>query len=162
MAIFSGVVVAGRGMAGGHVSRHMEELSVITRQALFPGSLNVVLDKPLNLDSRCAATFDHGNRFVWEASIGRRRVWLYRWKGMPFTIVEILADCRLRDVMELVNGSRVDIAISNDVVAPLGFRHRLSSFLLWGLGRKYLYYSHRYPSGRKVMFLRKRMGDGQS
>ena len=161
MAIWSGIVVSGREIARNHVSLAMDELSIINGQALFPGSLNVVLDKPLKLDSRHAAIFDRGKRFVWKARIGCRQVWIYRWKGTPFTIVEILADCRLRDVLRLENGSRVDIAISDEMVAPLDLRDRLSSFLLWGMGRKYLYYSKRYPTSRYVMRLRSRMGDGQ-
>lgn len=161
MATFSGVVVPGRGSARDHVSNSLDELSAITRQDLYPGSLNVVLDKALNLNSRYAATFDDGRRFIWKASVGGRQVWLYRWRGTPFNIVEVLADCKLREALGLDNGSRVDIVICDEVITPLSLANRLSSFVLWGLGRKHMYYSHEYPSNRKVMFIRKRMSDGQ-
>ncbi|WP_152483515.1 hypothetical protein [Halomonas sp. THAF5a] len=161
MAIFSGVVVSGREMAQRHVSLAMDELSTISGQDLFPGSMNVVLDKPLKLESRYSAIFDHGKRFIWRARIGCRQVWIYRWKGTPFTIVEILADCRLKDALGLLDGSCIDIEIDDALVAPLDWRDRLSSFLIWGMGRKYLYYSKPYPSRRYVMRIRNGLGDGQ-
>lgn len=161
MATRSGVVVNGRGVASDHLSRSSQELTGITGERLHQGSLNVVLDKPLNLDSRHAARFDHGTRYLWQARIGKRRVWLYRWKGTPYHVVEILADCRLRDALGLVNGSRVDIVIDDAMIVRLALHDRLTCFLFWGLGRRHLFYSAAYPSHRRIKSLRKRLGDGQ-
>ena len=161
MAVFSGVVVSGRGMAGDHVSCVADELCDITRQQLYHGSLNVVLDKPLNLDSRHAVRFDHEARYLWNAMMGGHQVWLYRWKGTPYNIVEILADCRLRDVLGLVDGSHVEISISNTYVVSLSIADHLSCFMLWGLGRKYLFYSKWYKENKRIKYLRRRLGDGQ-
>lgn len=139
----------------------MQDLVASTGVALFPGSLNVVLDRGLNLDTRHAMTFDDGKRYLWPASVNGRRVWLYRWRGTPFHVVEILSENKLRDSLGLGDGDRIVINVREGYIDSMSVKCSLVSFLLWGLGRRGLYYHGTYADSHTLKAIRMRLRDGQ-
>lgn len=159
--LLTGAVCSGRGKALHEVSRSMDELEALTGQVLFPGSLNVVLDSNVSFKVCHALHFDNGRRHLWVAHVGCHRVWLYRWQGAPFHVVEILSEVRLRDELGLVDGDGITITVSKAFIDEISMQGRLVSFLIWGLGRKHLYYHGDYADRHSLKVMRMRLRDGQ-
>lgn len=160
-AAISGTVCSGRGKAYHDISASMQELGSLTGLALFPGSLNVVLNREVNFKAWHARNFDNGSRYLWEASVGGHKVWLYRWRGAPFHIVEILSEKKLKDALGLVDGDKIIIKIWKESIDKIPMKRRLVSFLLWGLGRRHLYYHGPYADSHNLKAMRVRLRDGQ-
>jgi hypothetical protein len=160
-AEISGTVCSGRGRAYHDISASMQELGSLTGLALFPGSLNVVLNTEVNFKACHARSFDNGRRYLWEASVGKHKVWLYRWRGAPFHIVEILSDNKLRDTLGLVDGDKIIINVWKGSIDKIPMNRRVVSFLLWGLGRRHLFYHGPYANSHKLKAIRMRLRDGQ-
>lgn len=139
----------------------MAELEALTGRVLFPGSLNVVLDSNVSFKLCHALHFANETRYLWIAHVGRHRVWLYRWRGAPFHVVEILSEARLRDELGMVDGDGITITVSKAYLDEIPMRGRLVSFLIWGLGRKHLYYHGDYADLHSLKFMRMRLRDGQ-
>lgn len=161
MINFEGAVASGRGRACGHIAQSLKEIERLTGVRIYPGSLNVVLDNGIKLRATCSRQFDDGKRFLWPASIAGVPVWLYRWQGTPFHIVEVLSDRRLREVLNVHDGSRIKISVFESSVEEMCLRERLSFLAIWGFGRGRLYYKNTYASNRIVFLARKCMRDGQ-
>lgn len=137
----SGVVASGRGNARRHIHEHAEELRLLTAERLVPGSLNVLLDAPLSLSNQTALRFADGRRLLWPATLERVPVWLYRWEHAPLHVVEVLAETRLRDRLELQDGDEVEIEIEECHVQPLTPARHIAWLALWA-GRKDWAYTH--------------------
>ncbi|WP_416137936.1 hypothetical protein ACM26W_15835 [Halomonas sp. HK25] len=160
-AEISGTVCSGRGRACDDISASMQELGSLTGLALFPGSLNVLLNREVSFNACHARSFDNGKRYLWEAAVGMHKVWLYRWIGAPFHIVEILSENKLRDALGLVDGDKIIISVWKGSMEKIPMNRRLVSFLLWGLGRRHLYYHGPYADSHKMKAMRMRLRDGQ-
>lgn len=161
MPMITGTIASGRGSAARHVSNSLDELASITGKQFYPGTLNVVLDKRVRFNTQNAMPFDKDRRFIWPAMICDYPVWLYRWKGAPLHIVEVLSECKLRDTLGLEDNGRIYISIDMGIVDGLRVRDRVSSLLLWGGGRRGLYYNSRYAASKLVSLARKYTKDGQ-
>lgn len=161
MTILTGTVTSGRGRAAQHISNSFDELVSITGRHVFPGTLNVILDRKIRFSFQHAVAFDQGRRFVWSALIQDHPVWIYRWKGAPLHIVEVISECKLRDALGLKDKGKICIEIDSGIVDDLNVRDRLSSLVIWGLGRRRLYYNNRYTSSKFVSLMRRYTKDGQ-
>lgn len=125
-----GIVQDGEGDAGGRLREHADVYEAWTGMELFPGSLNVVLEEKFDWDDasvvpakRIHSLIPHGgNRDIClipcEISNGRNdKVYGFAWattraaSDVDYRVLEIIASVRLRDVLELDNGSPVTIDI---------------------------------------------------
>ncbi|QTP59613.1 DUF120 domain-containing protein [Billgrantia antri] len=156
-----GVVSSGRGRANEHITHSVEEIENLTGLRIFPGSLNIVLDDGVKLRVACAKIFDNGRRFIWPACIAGQPVWIYRWQGTPFHIMEILSDKKLREVLNVQDGSKIIIDLDDGFVERMCLREKISTLVIWGFGRSHLYYRRNYTSNRMIFFARRCMRDGQ-
>lgn len=139
-AKLGGRVVSGRGLAAADLARFDGELSKISAQPLHPGSLNVVLTRPVRLADSRGHAFDRGRRMLWPASADGLDVWLYRWRECPLHIIEVLAPISLREHFGLRNGDRITLRVESDCLEPIGHAARVAWIAFW-LGRKRLAYS---------------------
>jgi Methyltransferase domain len=129
--------------------RLKEQVQTIVREPLFPGSLNVVLNRPVRLLDAAGFAFDRGYRTLWRASLGGINVWIYRWRESPLHVVEVLSSVYLRGRFNLKNGDAVTLQMSR---AQIGDLHRFERFiwaLLWS-GRRSWFYSYKLYSNRTV------------
>jgi hypothetical protein len=141
MATVDGTVVSGRGICGTVIAEHNQEIENIVGAALYPGSLNVVLARPLRLDETTASKFDHDERLLWPASIDGFEIWLYRWRNAPLLVLEVVAPSHLRTMLGINTGSTVRISIPDRFIK----RVAVVSRLVWAAayaGRLDWYYSH--------------------
>ena len=145
-----GVVSSGRGNAAGHIQAQAADLRQLLAMDPFPGSLNVVLDKPVRFEERLALPFDAGERYLWHARLNDQPVWLYRWKGAPLHIVEVISGQKLRDCLHLADGDRINIEIVPEAIAEVTWEERVAWSVVW-LGRRSWYYKsnmYRFKTSR--------------
>jgi CTP-dependent riboflavin kinase len=124
-----GIVQDGEGDASVRIKEHADVYEAWTGMKLFPGSLNVLLEEKFDWDDASVAPFKRihslipngGNRDIClvpcEISNDRGRVYGFAWattlaaSDADYRVLEIITSVRLRDVLELENGSSVTIDI---------------------------------------------------
>lgn len=108
MPTLTGTVEDGYGRANVDVSN-----GVYARLgALYPGSLNLRLNTiPSCLPAPTATCRFAGiDRHLWPANTSGRFVWLLHAEHLG-PVVELLADVRLRDLLDLSNGDRLKVTL---------------------------------------------------
>ena len=116
---FTGHVVSGRGLAAKHLSILADDIARIVGGPPCPGSLNVILDRPLRLEASEARAVEGGARLFWPATLNGLPVWLYRWKHAPLHVVEIVSPQYIRGTLGLSDNDRVAIVIGREQVAKI-------------------------------------------
>jgi hypothetical protein len=143
-AIVTGTVVMGRGNARKHLAQSRQELRELLGTELFPGSLNVILKRPLRLREAAALRFDSGMRLLWPATMNGAPVWLYRWRWAPLHVVEVLSTVGLRQTFQLVDGSAVTLSISSERLGAVSLLSTLAWSAFWLGRRDWCYSNDRY------------------
>jgi hypothetical protein len=146
-----GQVVGGRGLAAPELVALREQVQAIVKEPLCPGSLNLVLNRPVRLLDTAGFAFDLDYRTLWRASLGGIDVWVYRWRESPLHIVEILSSVYLRERLNLKNGDTVTLRIGRAQIGKLRYLERLIWSLLW-TGRRRWFYLYKFYSNRTVRF----------
>ena len=158
-----GRVASGRGVARQHIEGNITELRSITGEDLFPGSLNLVLSNPVKFKSCFAKYFDCKTRMLWPGWInGIGNVWLYRWRGCPLHVVEVLSNVNLRENLNLVDGDLLTINTTNLFCINLTVLDRLSYILLWHYRCEWYYSKGWYVDFWLVNYARRNLGFKQS
>ena len=137
---FRGQVTSGRGKATADLLSLRDDLLPIVNELLCPGSLNVLLNRPVRLRDSAASAFDGGRRMLWRASLNGIDIWVYRWEGAPLHVAEVLSSVHLRQRLDLKDGDEINLRLSSDLIAaitPLGV---LTWIALW-IGRRSWFYS---------------------
>lgn len=130
-----GQVVSGRGIGKHEVVRCSAELHGIVKKSLYPGTLNVLLNRPLRLLETAGFTFDRENKMVWPAALSGEDVWIYRWRGCPLHVVGVLSSICLRERFNLKDGDDVTLGVSNGQIGAINTLGRLAWAALW-IGRR--------------------------
>jgi len=149
-----GSVIAGRGWATSDLSRASDELIEIIGAPIVPGSLNVVLARPIRLSNARATKFDGGRRLLWPAKVSNLDVWLYRWRTAPLHVVEILAPVHLRSHFGLDNDDSLTIRIHEDDVESIHFLSALVWRACWAGQRQRVYTDDDYLSRARTICMR--------
>lgn len=152
-----GVVASGRSQARVIMNEKSRELRALVGVDLQPGSLNLVLEEPLRLVTEKSVRFDRDLRYLWKAQLvgSERPVWIYRWRGCPLHVCEIVSPVHLRTDLGLADGDRMTLIIEAEVIGRVGQLARVVWSLLWQ-GRQHHYYgSESYR--RAVYFTRLHM-----
>jgi hypothetical protein len=144
-----GQVVCGRGLAAPELVTLSTQVQAIVKEPLCPGSLNIVLNRPVRLLDTAGFAFDRGYRTLWRASLGGIDVWVYRWRESPLHVVEILAPIYLRGRLNLKDGDAVTLRMSRVQIGELHFFERFIWALLW-TGRRRWFYAYKLYSTRTV------------
>jgi Methyltransferase domain len=144
-----GQVVGGRGLAGPELATLREQVQAIVKEPLCPGSLNIVLNRPVRLLDTAGFAFDRDYRHLWRASLGGINVWVYRWRESPLHILEILSSVYLRERLNLENGDAVTLRMSKAQIGKIHFQERFIWAALW-TGRRRWFYSYKLYSNHTV------------
>ncbi|HEY2781537.1 MAG TPA: methyltransferase domain-containing protein [Steroidobacteraceae bacterium] len=144
-----GQVVGGRGLAAPELVTLTEQVQAIVKEPLCPGSLNVVLNRPVRLLDAAGFAFDGDYRILWRAAIGGINVWLYRWRESPLHVVEILSSVHLREHLRLKNGDTITLRMSRAQIGVTHFQERFIWAALW-TGRRRWFYSYKLYSDHTV------------
>lgn len=139
-----GSIISGRGKASYHLLESFDELKSITNETLVPGSLNVVLKRPVWLAPERAMPFAGGHRMLWRGWLDGIPVWLYRWSAAPLHVVEILSSIHLRSALNLRDGMRVRIKLDADQVRPIPWLARAAWAVIWSDRRTWSYTNDTY------------------
>lgn len=138
-----GVVTSGRGEAkhifgGIDTFREMSDM-----QPLFPGSLNVVVDFPVRLHFSLGKQFSTSPRFLWQARLKGSDIpiYVYRWKGCPLHVLELVSPIQLREALGLLDGSVVELELLPEAIGKVGWIAHCCWMFLWK-GRVSWYYTH--------------------
>jgi hypothetical protein len=130
-----GKVVSGRGLGSDRIA-NLSELFSTCDLELYPGTLNVVLKKPVGF-LKTTACYNYNNRFYfWKAKLNGFSCFVYRWPQCPLHVLEIVASHRLRD---LLASKEVEIEVSENFLRKLSYTERLVWSLSWE-GRREQYY----------------------
>ena len=132
----TGAVIKGRGVAKERLKQD-EEISFKISSEIFPGSLNLVMSRPLVLltDQSIKTT----RRFLVKGAVQGRTVWLVRWNSCPLHVVEVISEHNLRRCLGLEEGQDISVEVTGD---PF-LRPRAISLIVWTIfwnGRGQLYY----------------------
>lgn len=141
-----GQVISGRGRAAPELFGLSEELHAIVKEPLYPGSLNIVLNRPLRLLNTAAFTFDGESRMLWPASLNGVDVWIYRWRESPLHIVEVLSSIHLRERLKLKDGDDVILRLRDKQIGAINPIGRLTWAVLWIGRRQWVYSNYAYYS----------------
>lgn len=117
--------------------RKNSALAKATGQTLYPGSLNLLLSRPVRFARPAAIRFAR-NHCVWPATLNGQPVWLCRWATAPLHVVEVLATEHLRSQWALNDGDRLELHLAAALLEPLPVIDRLVHTVVWaGRGRWY-------------------------
>jgi len=126
--ILTGKVSTGRGVAIKMVASNDECIKTLLGADPFPGTLNIVLDIPVILQ-HVTPLDKRPKQFGVVGSIDNVPCIIYRWRGAPLHIVEIIAASSLRKTLTPVDGQKVRLTLPCDNLAkPARWR-----ILLWKL-----------------------------
>jgi hypothetical protein len=156
---FQGQVVSGRGQATPVLLSFREQVQTITKEPLYPGSLNIILKRPVRLLDAAGFAFDLDYRILWRASLGGMNVWVYRWRESPLHVVEILSSFSLRERLNLKNGDKVTLRISRGQIDKIHFLEQFIWAALW-TGRRHWFYSYNFYANH-TMRIGKELGATQ-
>ncbi|MDG5788399.1 DUF120 domain-containing protein [Evansella sp. AB-P1] len=125
MIILRGKVVSGFGNFSYWIEKLQKYYRKKTEMSLYPGTLNIELDKPYDLPTNCIRLekVEYGGTVsvsIQPCTILNRPAFILRTdknasgKGdHPRTIIEVATDVRLRDVYNLMDGDIVEVTINN-------------------------------------------------
>lgn len=131
-------VVDGRGIATGKMKR-LEEGLQKQQVKFYPGTLNLVLDRPISL-RKDMATIQLEEQFLfWPMILNDTECMAHRFGQCPFHIVEVVAEHKLRDTID-VSDNLVEIRLNVKDVKNLSPLQHLMWTLAWK-GREQLYYT---------------------
>jgi len=136
-------------LAAPELVRLGKQVHDIVNEPLYPGSLNVVLNRPVRFVDTAGFMFDFNYRTLWQASLGGINVWVYRWRESPLHVVEILSAVHLRGSLHLKDGDPVTLRMNSAQIGELHFFERLIWALLWR-GRRRWFYAYKLYSSRTV------------
>ena len=130
---FTAFVLRGRGNASKDRSAEIRELSQQFGISLINGSLNLVGESPVWLDSRKAIYTNGRTHFYWKCHLNNIPVILNRWsEGCPVHVYEIFSEEHLRSKLGLSDGDSVVLEISPDIIDREKDSSRLSQ-IVWYL-----------------------------
>ncbi len=120
----TGSPVSGRGYGVDMVATHQEKITENLGVTPYPGTLNVVLDKPYLLKN--ADQLDaKGKLFGVRGWIGDVPCLLYRFNYTPMHVLEVIAPVHLRKTLDLIDGQQIKISVSEDnFLTPSIWRNR--------------------------------------
>ena len=135
-----GMVLSGRDKATKYLESLPENIIDSGGIAIYPGSLNLVLERPVTFDSSKALVFDSGKRMLWPVSFLETEAWACRWVGARVHVLEIVSKINLRREHGLSDGDKVSVITGSQNIMGTPFVAKMVNFVCWG-GRKHWYYS---------------------
>jgi SAM-dependent methyltransferase len=137
MSTIAAQVISGRGHARALFEQILEEIPLVAGERVIPGTLNLLLKKPLMFNNDRALRLRNGSSLLllWPGEINGKAVWLYRWGSAPLHVVEVISNTKLREYFNLVDGDRVTVSIGCNYVSKISYLGRVAWTLCW-LGRK--------------------------
>ena len=141
--VLKGRVVGGYGTAS-LWGRGPGPISDVLGAFPYPGSLNIALDQPVRFRPEHTAIPQEGRIYYWEAKISGFRCLIARRNSYALHFIEVIAERRLRDELQLSDKSIVEIQVSAKLIDPLSWSTKLVWYLFWGMGRTTWVVSRRY------------------
>lgn len=136
-----GKITSGRRKHSKDPNRDFEKLKSYFLQAAYPGSLNVILEKPIGFNPNLAVVSGSGNHKYWEANIfGNEKILIHRFNDCPFHIVQIVSTDFIRGKFGLSDGDSISISISSDSIVPMNWIEIVFWSVLWKF-RENLFYT---------------------
>ena len=136
--VLKGLVCGGRGMGSNTITNNAAQIKRILGADPFPGTLNIVLEKPVIL--RGGAQLDQkGKQFLVPLKINNTPCLVHHWSGRPLHIAEIISASPLRKTLALQDGQAIELVLRAKHAAQPALWRRL----LWALfykGRLNAYY----------------------
>jgi Methyltransferase domain len=120
------------------------EVRAIVGEPLFPGTLNVILKKPIRLRDDVGVFFDGDRRTLWPAVLNDVDVWIYRWRKAPLHVVEIVAPQSLRERFCLNDGDPVSLKLDLTQIAEVSIFSRIVWAAIWKWRESWSYHKDGY------------------
>ena len=138
------IYVNGRGLA--HLKRDIYKKvykNNLIQDHPYEGTINFILEDPINLDKR-TGYFDPETRgYFWSASLNSEPCVLHRWKRCPLNVIEVI----FLDHQYFPKNKTINIALDTKL-ATTGFIRSNLCKLLWGWNNYYI--SRKYIKLAKV------------
>lgn len=134
---FTGIVTSGRNLAKKHL-REEPDVEKNLGVTLFPGSMNVLLTKPMKMNLQTAIITP--KRAIQPCQINGVPAYAHRWPDCPLHVCEILHPEKLRDKLGLKDGDRVTITFDKSAIERVDWATTWAWLLFWK-GREKTYYT---------------------
>ena len=134
-----GVVVSGRGNAT-PLLRGRKELSAYFGAEPHPGSLNILLDWPIQFRPARVKIRLEDYLVAWAGTMDGRPCLVQRWPNCPLHVLEVISPYRFG----LEKGERARVQFYGLDLAPLPWSKLLGWSALWALRRRYAYSNDSY------------------
>ena len=122
-----GVVCAGRGRGASAINDNSDRIAEILGATPYPGTLNVILNRPLTLKGGVPLDAK-AKHFGVYSEINGTPCLIERWKGGPLHVLEIVSSSFLREALGLKDGQIVELSVpKGSLVEPSGWRSWLWS-----------------------------------
>ena len=151
MIAVTGAVLSGRGQARKHIEAQHAAFREALGEDLIPGSLNLVLSRPVFFNLDRAISLANGNRLLWKARLSNQDVWAYRWPDAPLHVVEVLSSIHFRKTFGIKDGDRMPIHFSDCDVLQLSVRQKIAWWLVWAGRKSWAYTWDLYPFGTRQL-----------
>lgn len=129
-----GTLVSGRGNASSLLRGRSELLEYFGVEPQ-PGSLNILLNWPIELRPERAKVRIEVYLDAWEAKVNGQTCLVQRWKNCPLHLLEAISPHRF----DLQKGRSVVVEFDSESVLPLSPRRAMGWLGLWALRRRYAY-----------------------
>lgn len=142
--LLGGRVSSGRGAASPGLARASALYEELLGRPPVPGTLNIVLDEPVELSATRAVLSVDGSQYSWRASLNGSPCLAHRWRACPLHIIEVVSDRRLRADDGIRDGDHVQLALARDLIVSLPLVRLVAWALLWRFRERLFYTSNRY------------------
>lgn len=132
------IVVSGRGIASKNVEAEPKS-SVIKNKTLFPGTLNLIGKEPIVFRLQASENEVTSRAQFYSIVLNGTKCWVRRYPQCPFHILEVVSEVNLRNALEVIDGSEVNLEMDSRVLEPIGFFRNLGWHLAWK-GREFWFY----------------------
>lgn len=138
--IRTGRVASGHGQAATAFAPAREQLGAYFGRPVHPGTLNILLRRPLRFRPEAAALFADAagmNPFgAWPVRLLGHSCLVVRWAWCPLHVAELVSPVGFRAAHGLADGAAVSLELDEALVWPLRARSLVAWGALWALNRR--------------------------
>jgi hypothetical protein len=134
-----GEVVPGRGQATRFFAGRRELYDYFGAEPQ-PGTLNIVLDWPIQFQAERAIIGFDEHRQLWPAMLEGQRSLIHRWNNCPLHVIELISPYRF----QIKKGDRIHVAFNVADTAAVSWQRLLGWSWLWLAHRKRAYSDDKY------------------
>ena len=153
--VISGKAVSGRRNATSQLDWSDPRFQGILGAPPIPGTFNILLEEPLLLVEDDMEDFRALHRIFLRGRLeGVGEVLIYRWRGAPLHVLEIVSSRRIRELLGIEDYGVVSVVIAKKRLATIPIMRRLAHAFVWKWREEWYYKYDWYSDNCLVRYIR--------